>query len=135
MSDKRDYEPGTPQEVAALVTRLAKQPGGRGRRLLSRTGGRVDHRKADDVLALADELEASGATIGQVYKQGFPAATGHEDAIEEAVKAARVYGKPITAEVVQTPEHEEAGEFLVVVRVVDVDRGRGQPASQRPANP
>lgn len=133
--DKRDYEPGTPREVAVLVKRLARQPGGRGRRLLSRTGNRVDHRRAADVQALADELEASGATVGQVHKHGFPAATAHEDAIEEAVTAARAYGKPITAEIVQTPEHEAAGEFLVAVRVIDVDRKRGQPASQQPATP
>ncbi|MEV0149117.1 MULTISPECIES: hypothetical protein [unclassified Nonomuraea] len=127
--DKRPYEPGTPDEVIANMLRVARQKG-RIRKLFGRRGG-LDLDRLEDVQRAAEELAASGSVVGQVLKVGFSATTPHEDATEQAVRAAREYGTPITAEVVETDEHRAAGEFLVKVLVVDVDP-RQRPSSQRP---
>lgn len=118
--DKHLAEPGTPAEVRANMRRIAREAAGRGRahRLLDRRGGRLNSTRQADVEAAADELEAAGAVITQVHKQGFPAATAEETAIDEALQTARQYGKPITAEIVRTPEHEAAGEYLVKILLI-----------------
>lgn len=53
--------------------------------------------------------------VEHVWKQGFPADTPHEQAIEVARQAALQEhpGDVLAEEIIQTPEHEAAGEFLV----------------------
>ncbi|MFI9558883.1 hypothetical protein [Nonomuraea endophytica] len=122
--DKRAYIPGTPAEVGAQLERVARQQG-RARRLLNRRG-RLDPARADDIKAAAAELVASGAVVTGVLKTGFPTATPREQALEDATTAAREHGRPITAEIVETPEHTAAGEYLVKVLVIDGTAGRAQ---------
>ncbi|MEU4576599.1 hypothetical protein [Nonomuraea sp. NPDC023979] len=108
---KFTYRPGTPEEVVANLHRLRGRAGS-GARMLNRAGRPLAGR---DVEAEAEALKDAGATIGHIYKHGFPAATPHEQAMDEALAAARAHGRPLSAEIVQTPEHEAAGEFLVKV--------------------
>ncbi|MEV0993406.1 hypothetical protein [Nonomuraea sp. NPDC050202] len=114
---RRSARPGTPDEVVANVLRVGGQASARPRRLFRR-GRPVDVGRQADVEALADALAAEKAVLGHIYKHGFPAATPYEEAMDTALEAARGLGRPLSAEIVQTPEHEAAGEFLVKVLLV-----------------
>ncbi|MEV4059736.1 hypothetical protein [Nonomuraea dietziae] len=126
--DKRSYIPGTPEEVVANMLRVARQPG-RARKLLGRRGRKLDPAKLDQVREAAEELAATGAVITHVHKQGFPASTPHAQALEDAERAAAAYGTAISAEVIETPEHQAAGEFLVKVLLIPAFKP-DEPAAQ-----
>lgn len=59
--------------------------------------------------------------IKQVWKQGFPIGTPFKEAVLAAIETAKqVYdGRVIRQEQVMTPEHEAAGEFLIVLYIVE----------------
>lgn len=123
---KGAFKPGTPEEVVANLHRLRGRAGGEAR-MLNRAGRPLAGR---DVEAEAEALKDAGATIGHIYKRGFPAATPREQAMDEALAAARTYGQPLSAEIVETDEHRAAGEFLVKVLLVEV-KGRGEVSETR----
>jgi hypothetical protein len=120
---RRGARHGTPDEVVANILRVSDRA--TPRRLFDRKGGRVDPAAVAAVEALTVAAADAGATIGHIYKHGFPAATPREQAMDEALQVARAYGQPLSAEIVQTPEHEAAGEFLVKVLLLDGE-GRGE---------
>jgi hypothetical protein len=75
-------------------------------------------RDAATARKLREQLQAEqNATVQHVYKHGFPARTAEDAALEVARQGARkLHGGQILAEeIVQTPEHEAAGEYLVVI--------------------
>jgi hypothetical protein len=71
---------------------------------------------------LREALAAQGASVQHVYKHGFPARTAEDAALEVARQGARrLHGGQILAEeIVQTPEHEAAEEYLVVISLGEV---------------
>lgn len=55
--------------------------------------------------------------VSYIWKQGFPVGTDYAQAIAEATALAKsqgnVTGDVVNSEIIQTPEHEANGEFLV----------------------
>ncbi|GAB1823585.1 hypothetical protein [Herbidospora sp. RD11066] len=67
-----------------------------------------------------------------IFKQGFPAGTSHHEAIAITTEAAQQFvgdgEQVLVAEVMeQSPEHEEAGEYLVRVTIGDPNGGAETP--------
>ncbi len=63
-------------------------------------------------------IEREAAEVVLVHKHGFPAGTSETAALTAARLAARTampLGEILSEEIVQSPEHEAAGEFLVRV--------------------
>jgi ribosomal protein L12E/L44/L45/RPP1/RPP2 len=104
--------PGSPEELAAEVRRVAALPP-EVRRLYDEAGAEVDSADAEAVDALVESL--AGMRIAHAYQRGFPAAEPYASALSAAATAAGDYGRVTTAEVVTTPDHEAAGEYLVRV--------------------
>jgi hypothetical protein len=100
---------------------------GRPRRLFNPKGARVDPGRPEEVEALNVASATLQTVVKHVYQQGFPSATPHEQALDTALVAAAGLGQPLSAEIVQTPEHEAAGEFLVKVLLLREGRGEVSP--------
>ncbi|WP_068925050.1 hypothetical protein [Planobispora rosea] len=78
------------------------------------------------------QIEEDGsAVIGHIYKHGFREGTPEEQALVTARRGAQqLYpqGEILSEEILQTPEHTAAGEYLVVINL-----GTRDPAGAAPA--